>query len=168
MCFWHSQTKAHHTQHDRNLICGMFLFVFKRDSNTHTHKRFSSPFFFFFKKKQTSHLSFSHISLTVQLISVRNHTVHFISQLLLKSRNRLSGSTRYQVSSCALHFIQAHAASFSNLPLSKVHKLRVPCIDTETLRDQDLWLVTERVKKQSFKTGSCCQLLTSNLKLSKY
>lgn len=128
-------------KHDRNLICGMFLFVFKRDSNT---QDFLLPFFFL-KKKQTSHLSFSHISLTVQLISVRNHTVHFISQLFLKSRNRLSGSTHYQVSSCALHFIQAHAASFSNLPLSKVHKLRVPCIDTETLRDQDLWLVTERV-----------------------
>lgn len=118
------------------------FFLFSKEIQT--HKIFFS-LFFFFKKKQTSHLSFSHISLTVQLISVRNHTVHFISQLFLKSRNRLSGSTHYQVSSCALHFIQAHAASFSNLPLSKVHKLRVPCIDTETLRDQDLWLVTERV-----------------------
>lgn len=100
-------------------------------------KQYASPVFRHLKKP---HTPLPRTAISVLLISVRNHTVHFIGQFVLKARNRLSGSASYQVGSGALHFVQAHVTGFSNLPLGKVHKLWVPGVDAETLREQDLML----------------------------
>ena len=94
--------------------------------------------FLFFLPEQTSHTSHSHTVISVLLLSVRNHAVHFISQLVLKARNRLTGSASYEVSGSALHVVHTHVTGFGDLPLGKAHKLGVPGVHTETLGDQDL------------------------------
>lgn len=90
------------------------------------------------------HTSLSLTVISVLLISVGNHTIHFIGQFILKARNRLTGSASYEVSSSALHLVQAHVAGFGNLPLGKANKLRVPGVDAETLGDQDLTQAREK------------------------
>lgn len=123
----------------KNLTCRMLLLLYLLHSRyKHTpHKIFCSLLF-----------SLSHTVISVLLISVRNHTVHFISQFILKARNGLTGSPSYQVRSSVLHIIQAHVTSFSNLSLGKTHKLRVPGVDTKTLGDQDLTWTIKKKKKQ--------------------
>lgn len=110
-------------------------------------------FFFLLNRYKHTPLERPHTPLSctvilVLLISVRNHTVHFIGQFVLKARNRLSGSASYQVSSSALHFVQAHVTGFSNLPLGKGYKLWIPGVDTEALRDQDLTLERKGMEKK--------------------
>lgn len=103
-------------------------------THTHTHARaLCGPLFLFLLPKlRTSKF------ISVLLISVRNHAVHLIGQVVLKARHRLAGSANYQVGGGALDLVHAHVTGFGDLPLGKAHKLRVPCVDAETLGDQDL------------------------------
>lgn len=82
--------------------------------------------------------STSHTASSVLLISVRNHAVHFVGQLVLEARNGPSGPTCYEVRGGALHLVQAHVAGLGDLTLGEADKLGVPGEDAETLRDQDL------------------------------
>lgn len=107
-----------------------FFFSSSADVNAHHIKK---KFFL-----QTPYLTFSHSYFSFLLISVRNHTVHFVGQIVLNAGNRLTGSANYEVSSGALHVVQAHVTGFSNLTLGEAHKLRVPGVDAKTLGDQDL------------------------------
>lgn len=43
-----------------------------------------------------------------------------------------------QVVGGRLHLVHCHVTCIGNLPLCKRHKLRIPRVQTETLRDQDL------------------------------
>lgn len=95
------------------------------DINTHTHKDFVLP--------PKLNISLPRTVFSVLLISVRNHTVHLIGQIVFKARNGLTGPASYEVSGGALHLVQAHVARLRDLPLGKVHKLRIPGIDAETL-----------------------------------
>lgn len=93
-----------------------------------------------FLLSRLKHTTFVQIQIihTVSLMSVRNHAVHFVSQFVLKARDGLTGSSWYEVSSGALHLVQAHVTGFGDLTLGEAHKLRIPGEDAETLRDQNL------------------------------
>lgn len=83
--------------------------------------------------KSTSHTASSLLS-----ISVGNHAVHFVGQLVLEAGNGLSGPACYEVRGGALHLVQAHVTGLGDLALGEANKLGVPGEDAETLRDQDL------------------------------
>lgn len=106
----------------------------------------------------------SHTVISVLLISVRNHTVHFIGQFILNARNRLTGSARYEVRSSVLHLVQAHVTGFSDLPLGKAHKLRVPGVNTEALGDQDL--TRKKAEEQWCKIRKCKIMILATHSLS--
>lgn len=75
---------------------------------------------------------------SVLSISVRNHAVHFVGQLVLEARNGPSGPACYEVRGGALYLVQAHVTGLGDLTLGKADKLGVPGEDPETLGDQDL------------------------------
>lgn len=119
-------------------------FILTLSSPLFLRSRYKTHFFPLIKL----HTSLSHTVISVLLISVRNHAVHFVGQFLLKARNWLTGSSSYEVGGRALHVVQTHVTGFGDLPLGKAHKLGVPGVDAETLRDQDLTLARKREKSR--------------------
>lgn len=84
------------------------------------------------------HMQVKSTSHTVSPVSVRNHAVHFISQLVFEARNRPRGPVCYEVRGGALHLVDAHVTGFCDLTFGEADKLGVPGKDAQTLRDQDL------------------------------
>ena len=72
------------------------------------------------------------------MTSVRDHAVHLVGQLVLEARDGLAGSAGDEVRRRALHVVQTQVTRLRDLTLRKVHELRVPGVDAETLGDQDL------------------------------
>lgn len=79
--------------------------------------------------------STSHTASSVLSISVRNHAVHFVGQLVLEARDGASGPACYEVRGGALHLVQAHVTGLGDLTLGEADKLGVPGEDAEALRD---------------------------------
>lgn len=82
--------------------------------------------------------STSHTVSPVLSVSVRNHAVHFVGQLLLEPRHGPRGPARDEVRGGALHLVHAHVAGFGDLTLGEADELGVPGKDAEALGDQDL------------------------------
>lgn len=97
--------------------------------------------------------STAHTVSPVLSISVRNHAVHFVGQLILKPRNGPSGPACDEVRGGALHLVHAHVTGFGDLTLGEADKLGVPGKDAETLRDQDLKSRRRRNQPFSFPSG---------------
>lgn len=98
-----------------------------------------------------------HTASSVLSISVRNHAVHFVGQLVLEVSDGARGPACDEVRGGALHLVQAHVTGLGNLTLGEADKLGVPGEDAETLRDQNLKSKTwSRPKSTDGDSGLTC------------
>lgn len=129
-------------------VCVSVCFgIYKQNDNLptqHLNFRHQSCTRFSLSLNNTSfpHNPLSLLPLTVNAVffrtSVRDHAVHLVGQLVLEARDGLAGSAGDEVGRRALHVVHTQVTRLRDLTLRKVHELRVPGVDAETLGDQDL------------------------------